>query len=180
MMIIGASLPGALNATQPLEQRDPMSLPQVPIIINGCKANDSRDSEKILGLEKSVADLNIKLKASRKRVQDRNAELRNLRRQLDEMEEQLRDTRASLEEANSALENVTQQLEEAQEQAREDEDSIRNLRTERDQFRTWWLNEVDFSHSLLNQIPERVANALANSQRGHPHRWANGTRNGHR
>jgi DNA-binding transcriptional regulator GbsR (MarR family) len=59
----------------------------------------------------------------------------------------------SLERAREELHEAKQQFSELEKEMDEKEEELTTLRRNEQQYRNWWLNEIQFTKLLLNKVP---------------------------
>ncbi|KAH6903656.1 hypothetical protein BKA70DRAFT_1433284 [Coprinopsis sp. MPI-PUGE-AT-0042] len=79
--------------------------------------------------------------------------LRSLRITIERQKRQLQVKVKALERAREELGGAKQQFSELEKELEEKEEELTTLRKNEQQYRNWWLNEIQFTKLLLNKVP---------------------------
>jgi chromosome segregation ATPase len=64
------------------------------------------------------------------------------------------DLRNEVEKAKQECAEYRQELDQKDHELEEKEEELQRVRKEEEQYRNWWLNEIQFTKLLLNKIPD--------------------------
>ncbi|KAH6886040.1 hypothetical protein BKA70DRAFT_1444707 [Coprinopsis sp. MPI-PUGE-AT-0042] len=84
-------------------------------------------------------------------VESQNEELRRI---VERQRRQLLHRAKALDRLHQSLESSKQQLAEMEQELEGKEDELIFLRKNEQQYRNWWLNEIQFTKLLLNKVPD--------------------------
>ncbi|KAH6879638.1 hypothetical protein BKA70DRAFT_1239232 [Coprinopsis sp. MPI-PUGE-AT-0042] len=81
------------------------------------------------------------------------AELESLKATIERQKRLLRSRMKSLEWVKEEVAQIKQQRAEVQQELDEKEEELVNSKKNEEQYRNWWLNEIQFTKLLLNKVP---------------------------
>jgi chromosome segregation ATPase len=92
-------------------------------------------------------DYQRKLEELEKKVKALKLDLTRAKRKLEAKTEQMLDLRTELQQSNKAMEM-------AERESDEKDELLEIAQKDTEQYRNWWLNEIQFMKLMLNKIPE--------------------------
>ncbi|KAH6869036.1 hypothetical protein BKA70DRAFT_1452234 [Coprinopsis sp. MPI-PUGE-AT-0042] len=121
-----------------------------PAVLEEGEDSTASESEHTAGTSSSEITVTI----SREDRDRLIAELDSLKATIERQKRLLRSRVKSLERVKEEVAQVKQQRAEVQNELDEKEEELANSKKNEQQYRNWWLNEIQFTKLLLNKIPD--------------------------